>query len=60
MPARPAGSDPEPLPTVRVTIGRVEVRAAPAGERPAARRIELPRPPLSLDDYLKATKGDES
>ena len=39
-------------PTVRIRIGRIEVRAVPESPRPApaARR---PRPELSLDDYLK-------
>ena len=43
-------------PTVKVTIGRVEVRAAP----PTAPTCEPPRlrqPALSLDDYLKRRNG---
>ena len=50
----PAG----PAPTVRVTIGRIEVRAvpppAPPEPRPAPRSAE---PALSLDDYLKLRRG---
>jgi hypothetical protein len=39
-------------PTVRVTIGRLEVRAAPPPERPA-RTVELRQPSLTLDRYLE-------
>jgi hypothetical protein len=56
-PARPTAGEPEPAPTVRVTIGRVVVRAAPAVERPPARPVELPRPPLSLEEYLQGRRG---
>jgi hypothetical protein len=56
-PARPTAAEPEPAPTVRVTIGRVVVRAAPADERPPARRVELPRPTLSLEEYLQGGQG---
>jgi hypothetical protein len=55
--ARPEIGQPEPVPTVRVTIGRVVVRAAPAAERPPSRRVELPRPPLSLEEYLQGRQG---
>lgn len=42
-------------PEIRVTIGRLEVRAASAPERPTERR---PRPPVpSLDDYLRRRTG---
>ncbi len=61
-PQTPAGSpavpSPPQPPVIRVTIGRIEVRAvtpppiAPPAPRPA------PRPPsLSLDDYLKERRG---
>jgi len=43
-------------PVVKVTIGRVEVRAAPAPERPA-QRPKPSGPALSLDDYLKVRDG---
>jgi hypothetical protein len=56
--ARQATREPEPAPTVRVTIGRVVVRAAPADEHPPAQRVELPRPPLSLEEYLRGRQGD--
>jgi hypothetical protein len=41
------------LPTIRVTIGRIEVRPAAPALPPAARPASRPRPALSLDDYLK-------
>jgi hypothetical protein len=48
---------PEPAPTIKVTIGRVDVRAimtpAPAARPAPARR----GPSLSLDDYLKQRGG---
>jgi hypothetical protein len=55
--ARPKIGEPEPVPTVCVTIGRVVVQAAPVAERPPSRRIELPRPPLSLEEYLQGRQG---
>lgn len=55
--AVPADPPPDPAPVVRVTIGRVEVRAnftPPPGGRPSAGT----RPPrLSLEDYLKGRSG---
>jgi hypothetical protein len=48
-----ANSEPEP-PAIRVTIGRVEVRAAMPSAQPAARNTPARRNPvLSLDEYLK-------
>ena len=45
--------EPAPLPTIRVTIGRIEVRSS-APALPAAPGLPgRPRPALSLDDYLK-------
>lgn len=41
-------------PTIRVSIGRVEVRAVAPGSEPVLRPAGAERPPvLSLDDYLK-------
>jgi hypothetical protein len=57
--ARPAAGEPEPLPTVRVTIGRVEVRTAQPPRAPVARRPRPARQTLSLDAYLKAGPGGE-
>jgi hypothetical protein len=50
---------PEPPPVVRVSIGRVIVRAAPAAESLPATRAELPKPPLSLDEYLQRRRRSE-
>lgn len=55
----PATPSPEP-PAIKVTIGRIEVRANAASQRPApapARPPSRPRPALSLDDYLKQRGG---
>lgn len=58
-PSSAAVPEPEPsAPTIRVSIGRIDVRAvtppAPSAPRPAAMR---PGPALSLDEYLKQQKG---
>jgi hypothetical protein len=48
---------PVPAPTIRITIGRVDVRAvvpATPAARPAPAR---PSPALSLEDYLKQREG---
>jgi hypothetical protein len=56
-PAAPLATAPPPAaPTIRVTIGRVEVRAAPAPP-PAARRRKAPLPATSLDEYLDRSAG---
>ena len=48
-----------PPPTVRVTIGRIEVRAALPTPPTATREPPRPRrPALSLDDYLKRRNGE--
>jgi hypothetical protein len=50
-------SGPESPPTIRVTIGRVEVRAVmPPAPEPAPPPRHAPR--LSLDDYLKQRSGE--
>jgi hypothetical protein len=47
----------EPVPEVRVTIGRIEVNAgAPARVEPPIARVKRP-PALSLDDYLARRNG---
>ena len=46
-------------PTIRVTIGRIDVRAVPPTPpaSPAPTNSNRPRPALSLSDYLKQRKG---
>lgn len=47
-----------PAPAIRVTIGRIEVRAVMPSHEPAERATPTrPRPKLSLDDYLKQRNG---
>ena len=43
-------------PTVRVTIGHIDVRAV-SPPAPAQRRVERPAPGLSLDAYLRSHSG---
>jgi hypothetical protein len=50
-----ASKTPEPEPEIRVTIGRLEVRAAPAAERPVERASRPPVP--SLEHYLQRRAG---
>lgn len=45
--------------TIRVTIGRIDVRAV-SPPAPAQRRAERPVPGLSLDDYLRSHSGGAS
>jgi len=43
--------------TIRVTIGRIEVRAVQPAPAPAPRRPVRPAPKMSLDDYLRSRNG---
>jgi hypothetical protein len=43
-------------PTIRVTIGRIEVRAV-SPPAPPPRQTRQPAPEMSLDDYLRAREG---
>ena len=43
-------------PIVRVTIGRIEVRAVPAPAAPARKPSRASGPKLTLDAYLKSRK----
>jgi hypothetical protein len=52
---RAAAPDP-PAPTIRVTIGRVEVRAVTPTPAPS-RKPARPAPRMSLDEYLRAQNG---
>jgi len=51
VPAAPAEE------VVLISIGRIEVRAAPPAVAAVAPRPALARPKLSLDDYLAARDG---
>ena len=51
----PAASDPA-VPSITVTIGRIEVRALPPAPAPTQRQRSTP-PVLSLDDYLRQRNG---
>jgi hypothetical protein len=56
----PHAAPPEsPAPTIRVAIGRIEVRAITPPPMPPAQRTAptRPGPALSLDDYLKQHNG---
>jgi hypothetical protein len=55
FPAAPAQSISEP-PIVRVTIGRIDVRAAPAPAAATRKTAPPSGPKLTLDAYLKARK----
>lgn len=48
---------PEAEPTIRVTIGRVDVRAVVKPESARSTRSEAAGPRLSLDDYLRMRDG---
>jgi hypothetical protein len=54
-----SSGEPEPVPTVRVSIGRVVVRAALEARRPSSKPLQPRQPSHSLDDYLKGRQGDE-
>ena len=56
LPPVPARPQSEPAPSIRVTIGRIEVRAAMPPERPTS-RLKAQAPTLSLDEYLKQRNG---
>jgi hypothetical protein len=43
--------------SVQITIGRVEVRAVAAADRPAPRPAKQAAPRLTLDDYLRQRSG---
>jgi hypothetical protein len=49
-------SNPPIAPTIRVTIGRIEVRAVMPPAMPAKERTR-PAPKLSLDEYLRSQNG---
>jgi len=50
-----------PAPAIRVTIGRIDVRAVMAPAPPARRASQAPaKPSQSLEEYLRAGKGGSS
>lgn len=57
----PRQRDKQPsLPTIQVTIGRIDVRAVGAAQTlPAQKPGKRPQPSLSLDDYLKQRNGGQ-
>jgi len=52
-------AQPSAVPAVRITIGRIDVRAVTPPE-PARARTPTTPPPLSLDDYLERRRGGRS
>jgi hypothetical protein len=56
-----AGQPADAVPSIRVTIGRIDVRAVMAPAPPARRAPPAaPRPAQGLEDYLRAGKGGSS
>jgi hypothetical protein len=53
----PSSELPSPPPTVRVTIGRVEVKAIMPPAQPTRAKPARSAPTLSLEDYLKQRNG---
>ena len=51
-----SGREHEHAPVVRVTIGRIDVRAAPTPASPQRKPATSARPALALDAYLKSRK----
>ena len=45
--------EPTPRPVIKVTIGRIEVRAIPTVSSPPRPQSAAPKPQMSLEDYLK-------
>jgi hypothetical protein len=52
IPPMPQSAAKDALPTINVTIGRIEIRAAPPAT-PAPRRSATRAPAMKLDEYLK-------
>lgn len=51
-----SAKNPE-VPTVKIHIGRIEIKAVQAAAPPPQRNTPAPKAALSLEDYLKARKG---
>jgi hypothetical protein len=56
-PAPVAAETAAEVPVIEVTIGRVEVRAAPGRDHPRRRASGRERPPMPLDEYLRRRSG---
>lgn len=54
---RPTTPAQTPGPVIKVTIGRIDVRAVTPPRPPANRQSPRPEPALSLEDYLRARNG---
>lgn len=50
-------NDSASAPTIRVTIGRIEVRAVHTPPPPQSKRATMPAPQVSLEDYLRKRNG---
>jgi hypothetical protein len=48
-----------PVPTIQVTIGRIEIRATQVADKPVA-KPRASNNTMSLDDYLKQRNGGKS
>lgn len=59
MPPPSQTPSPNPEPTIQVTIGRIEVRAAPPASLPKAKTSTSKSSMLSLEDYLRQRRGGE-
>jgi len=58
-PGREAPTRHEPEPVVHVSIGRVEIRAAP--DTPSRPAVRAPRPAgMSLDEYLQRRQRERA
>jgi hypothetical protein len=51
-------TDQEPQPHIQVRIGRIEVRATPPASTPTRQRAGIPKPTLTLSEYLQQRKGE--
>jgi hypothetical protein len=56
-PAEP--TEPTEPPVIKVTIGRIEVRAVTPPAPIPQQRVKQPSPVLSLDEYLRLRNGGE-
>jgi hypothetical protein len=50
--------DQEPQPRIQVRIGRIDVRATPPASPPPRQRAGMPKPTLTLSEYLQQRKAE--